>query len=105
MINDWPPRKNGLTRCLSGAIIYIDQSSSDNGGNVSRSFFFKKSTDCLYRSYIASGCFPGGTYVFFTFSNASFQFSPKPISREAFNNSASHQANSLLAISTNSSGV
>ena len=36
MINDVPPKKNGLTRWRSAAIIYMPQASSDNGGRDAR---------------------------------------------------------------------
>ena len=52
-----------------------------------------------------SGCFPGSTYVFFTFSIAFCQSSPKPISRDAFFISASHHAYSRSAIAISRSGV
>jgi hypothetical protein len=40
-----------------------------------------------------------------TFSSAAFQSSPNPISRAAFFISASHQANSRLAMAISSAGV
>ena len=57
------------------------------------------------RARIISGWWPGSGCNVLTFSTALCQSSPKPISREAFFISASHQAYSWAAMATSSSGV
>ena len=100
-----PPRKNGLTFCLSADIMVVLQVSFAISGIVNKS---RSSTNSIASSAISTtipGQTPAGTYWFLTCSSAFLQSLPKPNSSEALIISASHQAYCLSPSLISSSAV
>ena len=92
-----PPVKKGWVRWPRSEIIRIRQFSSHNGGTVTSLLSLTNLMARRASVLIKSSCLPGSGNLFLTWSRASFQFSPKPNSLEAFFISTRHHWYSFSA--------